>query len=668
MDITCIGPVEYACEVFHDFPRSFPGKWAQFKHARCKATNLIRKTKRNYFCDKIDENKGNPKGIWKAIRSLTGTGKSQVNINELVIGDETITDKSLIVNELNKYFTNITANIGNEHDTNVAFNDENLKNFVSSRLNTDETSYEIPLLTPEQVLDIIKKIPSNKATGNDEISVKLLKEIAPVFINPLCKLMNISITTNAFPTKWKVAKVTPLHKDGPRNDRNNYRPISVLSVFSKILEKHVARSFINFLRDNKLLYKYQSAFRGNHSTETALIRLTDQILFNMDNDEITALVFLDFRKAFDVINHDLLLKKLSIYGVGNSTVGWFRSYLSERRQFVKLGKTISTQLPVIQGVPQGSVLGPVLFLLFVNDMPLEIINSTIDIYADDTTLLSCSKWNDITLNQTIAQDLNNIEKWAIENKMFLNAKKTKSMLVSGKRLRKRLSADNTNLNITLTGKNIEQVANHKILGVNLDQDLTFETHVEELCKKLSKRLGLLRRISSYLKQKQKAYYYEAVIKPLLLYGSPIWSSSNKGNLDNVLRMQKRAARIILEAERRTPSVTMFNTLEWVPFYTEVYVNRCTLAYKRLNGLTPNYINSLLKTNSEVHSVNTRYSHLNFVCPNFNRTTEGGRTFSVRTIKDWNALPPAMKQSVHAKCFKTKLFNSILEEQKLSSSF
>jgi hypothetical protein len=177
----------------------------------------------------------------------------------------------------------------------------------------------------------------------------------------------------------------------------------------------------------------------------------------------------------------------------------------------------------------------------------------------------------------------------------------------------------------LTGKNIEQVANYKILGVNLDQDLTFETHVEELCKKLSKRLGLLRRISPYLKQKQKAYYYEAVIKPLLLYGSSIWSSSNKGNLDNVLRMQKRA-----------------------------------VSYKRLNGLTPNYINSLLKTNSEVHSLNTRYSHLNFVCPNFNRTTEGGRTFSVRTIKDWNALPPAMKQSVHAKRFKTKLFNSILE--------
>ena len=169
---------------------------------------------------------------------------------------------------------------------------------------------------------------------------------------PLCKLLNLSISTNSFPNYWKIAKVTPLHNGGARNDSNNYRPISVLPILSKILEKHVASSLSVFLRDNNLLYELQSAFRSGHSTETALIRLTDQILKNMDNDEVTGLVFIDFRKAFDVIDHELLLKKLSIYGATPSSVAWFKSYLSERKQFISLGKTTSKQLTVKQGVPQ----------------------------------------------------------------------------------------------------------------------------------------------------------------------------------------------------------------------------------------------------------------------------------------------------------------------------
>ena len=177
-------------------------------------------------------------------------------------------------------------------------------------------------------------------------------------------LLNLSISTNSFPNHWKIAKVTPLHKGGARNDINNYRPISVLPILSKILEKHVASSLSVFLRDNNLLYELQSAFRSGHSTETALIRLTDQILKNIDNDEVTGLVFIDFRKAFDVIDHELLLKKLSIYGATPSSVAWFKFHLSERKQFISFGKK--------QGVPQGSILGLGLFLLFVNDMPLHV--------------------------------------------------------------------------------------------------------------------------------------------------------------------------------------------------------------------------------------------------------------------------------------------------------
>ena len=307
-----------------------PKDWSRFTHAKVQTTNRLRKTKRRFFREKIDENEGNPKGVWKDLKSLSWTSKPRVRINEITTENEVVSDESVIANELNEYFVNILEQIGNNNDAGVDFENTKLKNFVHSRLNVD-TVYNIALLTIKQTIAIIDKISSNKASGYDGLRVRVLKKIVPVFANPLCKLLNLSISTNSFPSHWKIAKVTPLHKWGARNDINNYRPISVLPILSKILEKHVASSLSVFLRDNNLLYELQSAFRSGHSTETALIRLTDQILKNMDNDEVTGLVFIDFRKAFDVIDHELLLKKLSIYGATPSSVAWFKSYLSESK-------------------------------------------------------------------------------------------------------------------------------------------------------------------------------------------------------------------------------------------------------------------------------------------------------------------------------------------------
>ena len=278
------------------------------------------------------------KGIWKALKPLNGTSEPRFRINEITTENEVVSDESVIANELNEYFVNILEQIGNNNDADVDFENTKLKNFVHSRLNVD-TVYNIPLLTIKQTIAIIYKISSNKASGYDGLSVGVLKKIAPVFANPLRKLLYLSISTNSFRNHWKIAKVTPLHKGGARNDINNYRPISVLPILSKILEKHVASSLSVFLRDNNLLYELQSAFRSGHSTETALIRLTNQILKNMDNDEVTGRVFIDFRKAFDVIDHELLLKKLFIYRATPSSVAWFKSYLSERKQFISWGKT-----------------------------------------------------------------------------------------------------------------------------------------------------------------------------------------------------------------------------------------------------------------------------------------------------------------------------------------
>ena len=299
-------------------------------------------------------------------------------------------------------------------------------------------------------------------------------------------MINISIDRDVFPSEWKTALVAPLHKDGPRDDVDNYRPIVVLPVVSKILERHVTKSLTNYLNEN-------------HSTETALIKLTDELLFNMDNDKVTGMISIDFKKAFDLVNHETLLKKLQMHGLTNSAVKWFHSYLSDRKQCVKVNGCTSSLLPINQGIPQRTMVGPMLFLIFINDAPLYVQNSSMNIYADDATLISSSRWDNISpMNNNIQKDLENIQQWAVMNKMIINEKKTISMLIRGKKLRKRIEkqplAQNNSvdqLSIILNNSPIENVHSHKILGIEVDEDLDFTSHCKILAKKISKRIGLL---------------------------------------------------------------------------------------------------------------------------------------------------------------------------------
>ena len=300
---------------------------------------------------------------------------------------------------------------------------------------------------------------------------------------------------------------------------------------------------------------------------------------------------------------------------------WFGSYLTGRKQYVRINGCCSTSKQLLQGVPQGSILGPILFLLFVNDMPqISIRDSTLDVYADDTTLSKCSSWENVPhLTQALNQDLKRLDEWSAQNKMFIKSQKTKSMLVTGKRLQNLVAS--TSIDVSLNGSNIEHVTDFKLLGITLDQDLSFNSKIEELCKKLAKRIGLLRHISLYLKRNQRDIYYSTIIKPVMLYGSTIWTSCSKANLLKVLRLQKRAARITLDAERTAPSVDLFNILKWVPFYAQSHVNRCALIYKRLNGNTLECINDLL-LNSDTHNRSTHFCNINLMCPRSKRSTEG----------------------------------------------
>ena len=251
----------------------------------------------------------------------------------------------------------------------------------------------------------------------------------------------------------------------------------MLPILSKLLKKHICDHLCDFLEENAPLHRFQSGFRKFHSTETALIRLVDQLLFDLDKNRASGLVFIDYKKAFDLIDHGLLLEKLKAYGVRDYEMELLRSYLSGRTQYVHINGCHSSPRTVSAGVPQGSILGPILFLLFINNLPSAAQHSTVDIYADDTTLsLSSDVTNGITaMSSALQQDLDDVSRRSAANKIVTNAAKTKCLFVTGKRIPCKL--DNCSLELKLVNSDIEQVHGQKLLGVTIDKHLSFDVHV-----------------------------------------------------------------------------------------------------------------------------------------------------------------------------------------------
>ena len=565
--------------------------WANYHAARNKSVSVIRSAKSDFYTNSFEDNKNNPRTIWKSIKTLTGFKKNTIQINKLKVKGSDIDDKTEMAEHFNSYFYTIAEKIRSQIP-NISFDLSNLENFVKSQKNHN-VEFSIPVITSMQVIKIIMKISLYKACGIIKIGGRVLRIAAPAVASSITRIINMSFSTGKFPTRWKTSVVTPLFKSGTECDPCNYRPISVLPMLSKIIERHVHDSLYLFLNENKLIYTRQSGFRRCHSTETALIKIIDELLFNLDNN-VSGMVLIDYRKAFDMVDHDLLITKLKAYGIINQELKWCHSYLSNRKQTVRLGRKMSSEVFMKQGVPQGSILGPLFFIIFINDLPIHV-TSQLDLYADDTIITDSADFRNLSdLERSLNNSVSEIQCWADTNKLPLNESKTKVLMITGKRLASRIHDE---LTVTVgSNKILDNVDNTTLLGLEIDSSLSFDGHVEKVCKKLASCIAILRKIQAFLPLDKRLQYYNAIILPVMSYVSVIWSSCDQGLLNRVLKLQKRAARTILFANRQAPSVALFNKLSWITFYEQCKIDKCSILYKRIHNNLPSYLGDYIIMN------------------------------------------------------------------------
>ena len=324
-----------------------------------------------------------------------------------------------------------------------------------AKLNVAEpatVTFELRTVRHSFVLRQICALKRNKAIGLDRISARLLKCASRTITPSITKLLNLSIATNEFPNIWKCAKVTALFKAGNRTSPSDYHPISILPTLSKILERAVHNQFYQYLNQHNLLDEKLFGFRPKHSTVNAVSSFADEILFNMERGKLCGTVFLDLSKAFEAVDHTILPRKLSSFGVTSDKAQWFESYLNGRMQCTSCGPELSDLLPVTHGVPQGSILGPLLFLIYINDLPTVIKHSEVALYADDAVLY-CYDSNPAGLECALNADLHAIASWLNDNKLTLNVDKTKAMLISSDSKLRKLNS----LSVFVLGNQIDSV-------------------------------------------------------------------------------------------------------------------------------------------------------------------------------------------------------------------
>lgn len=613
-----------------------PDHFNAFRTIRNLVTRENRRAKCHYFNRVIPilENPNtNAKQFWSLTKSLLNN-KSQSGIPPLAEENSIITDCTQKAELFNHYFAKQT-----QLPPHASVHP--LPDFSYS---TDERLSEI-VCTPNEILKILASLNPSKATGPDTIGNYLLKITAASIAEPLSRLFNHSLNKHTFPACWKQSNIVPIHKKNSKQDKSNYRPVSLLCNISKVFERVVHNRVYDYLISNELLTDKNSGFKKQDSTINQLLGITEKIYKALENRKDVRMVFLDLSKAFDRVWHKGLIFKLKRFGITGPLLLWFESYLEHRCQRVIINGQHSNWLPVEAGVPQGSILGPLLFLVFINDI-VNNIQCDINLFADDTSLLEVIDNPEISCAK-INSDLAIINDWATQWLMLFNVLKTIAMTFT---LRPNPVPQPL---LYLNGSPVTEVKEHCHLGLTLTSTMKWNAQINNICNRASQRNNILRKFKFKFPRKTLESLYIHMIRPILEYADVIYDNCGTVLSQKLESIQYDAARTCLGALSTTSRTNLLNETGWDTLAVRRQVHKTTFFYKIINNLVPTYLQRLCPpTVAQMTRYNLRNRNNQILIPA--RTTRYRESFLPSTTSLWNSLPLELRNTETLEGFKRKM--------------
>lgn len=617
----------------------------RYKAAKNQVKTLIKSTTADHYRDRLKECKGNTSATWKIIKEIIPSHKNTHHVYNF-------SDPCDKAEEFNKFFSNVG-------ESTFKRSQEELKNegeFVVDGPRPDidpNTAFRPHPVDTNTVILSVKELNTTTSVGSDSIGLRFLRDALWAILPFLTCIINTSMVTGMFPAAWKHALVVPLFKNGDRNCVNSYRPVSILPIVSKVLEKIVAKQLSYYLESNKLLSNCQHGFRCRLSTETALTTITDKIYDNMDNKKISLLTLCDLSKAFDSVNHKTLLYKFSLLNIDDF---WFTNYLNDRSMSVRLENSISKKKSIGYGVPQGSILGPILFGIYVNDL-YSHVNCFLVQYADDTQFLHA---NTIDKLDHLIKDTENTlvkcRRYFLKNGLMLNSSKTQCTFIGNRQLLSRIPP-HTALNFN---GHIIYPSNHvKNLGIYIDRYMLYDVHINELNKKVMGILMYISRISDKVDKQNRIIIIETLALSLIDYCIKVWGTTNDKHMSIVQKLQNFASRVAFGGVRKYDHISpVFRELQWLRIKQKHLLDVGVTVFKALRGLYPDWFLSFKSRRAITNGV-TRHRQQLYV-PRTNTNT-GDRCTAVLGSTLWNTLPLTVTQAPTLPTFKAKLKKFILTE-------